>query len=104
MRPTRRIQDLDTRHYPLATTPTPVSLRKIQFSVNGKQAVFNEAEDANMVLEQLDEELQMLQESDGAIRTTQSFEPWLDMEVTEALHSSRRGSAIERPVSPESIT
>ena len=57
-----------------------------------------------MVLEQLDEELQMLQDSDGALRTTRSFEPWLDMEATEALQSSRRGSAIERPVSPESIT
>lgn len=104
MRPTRRMHDLDTKHYPLATTPTPAALRKITFSVNGKQAVFNEAEDANMVLEQLDEELHMLQESDGAIQTTQSFELWTDRDSAEILHSSRHGNAIERPVSPESIT
>lgn len=104
MRPTRRTLDLDPKHYPLANTPTPAALKKITFSVNGKEAVFNEAEDANMILEQLDEELQMLQESDGTVQTTQSFEPWTDIGSATLSFSSRHGSATERPVSPESIT
>ncbi len=98
------MEDLDTRHYPLATTPTPPALRKIAFSVNGKQAIFHEADDANMVLEQLDEQLLMLEESNGALQTTQHFEPRFDNVSEEASHSSRHRRGMERPVSPESIT
>jgi F-box and WD-40 domain protein CDC4 len=104
VRATRRTLGLNPKHYPLADTPTPAALRKITFSVNGKQAVFNEAEDANMILEQLDEELQMLQKSDGAIQTTQSFDPWTDIGSAAPSFSARQGNSIERPVSPESIT
>ena len=102
--PTRCMQDLDPKRYPLATAQTPAALKKITFFVNGKQAVFNEAEDANKVLEQLDEELHMLQESDGGIRTTQSSGDWAGVGSAGYSHLSRRANSIERPVSPESIT
>lgn len=53
MRPPRRMQDLDLKHYPLAATPTPASLRNIHFEIGGRRTIFHEAEDATVALEQV---------------------------------------------------
>ena len=45
-------QTLDPKLYPLASTPTPASIRDIRFSIGGKSIIFNEPED---ILNALDE-------------------------------------------------
>ena len=42
----RHLQDLDPREYPLATTPTPPSLKRFCFDVGGRPTIFHEADHA----------------------------------------------------------
>jgi len=53
MRPPRRMHELDLKHYPLAASPTPATLRNIHFEIGGKATVFREAEDTTLALEQV---------------------------------------------------
>lgn len=53
MRPPRRTHELDPKHYPLAATPTPASLRNFRFLVDGKATVFREYEDTSIALEEV---------------------------------------------------
>lgn len=46
IKPPRAVKDLDTRQYPLAASPTPASLRKLQFKIGGRSIAFHEPEDA----------------------------------------------------------
>lgn len=39
------LNDLDPRLYPLASSPTPPSIRRLQFHVEGRPIMFQEAED-----------------------------------------------------------
>jgi F-box and WD-40 domain protein CDC4 len=43
--PPRAVKDLDARQYPLASSPTPATLRNLKFKIGDKAIVFNEPED-----------------------------------------------------------
>lgn len=43
--PPRAVKDLDTRQYPLASSPTPAALRNLKFKIGDKSIIFNEPED-----------------------------------------------------------
>jgi F-box and WD-40 domain protein CDC4 len=45
IKPPRAVKDLDTRQYPLASSPTPAALRNLRFRIGDKSIVFNEPED-----------------------------------------------------------
>jgi F-box and WD-40 domain protein CDC4 len=45
--------ELDSRQYPLATSPTPEILRNIHLKIGGRATIFREAEDATVALEQV---------------------------------------------------
>ena len=45
LRAPRHLEDLDPKMYPLAASPTPASIRKLHFSIEGKPATFEEAHD-----------------------------------------------------------
>lgn len=45
IKPPRATKDLDTRLYPLASTPTPASLRNLRFKLGDQSIVFNEPND-----------------------------------------------------------
>lgn len=45
LRAPRHLEDLDPKMYPLAASPTPPSIRKLHFSIEGKPATFEEAHD-----------------------------------------------------------
>ena len=45
IKPPRAVKDLDTRQYPLASSPTPAALRNLKFKIGDKSIVFNEPED-----------------------------------------------------------
>ncbi len=96
------MQDLDPKLYPLASTPTPSSLRNISFDLGGKQTIFKEAEDTTVAMEEIEQENQILK-SNGALRTVQTFK-----NEPRDLSSSfgpppQRPIPRERPASPDSI-
>jgi F-box and WD-40 domain protein CDC4 len=45
IKPPRSVKDLDNRQYPLASAPTPASLRNLKFKIGDRSIVFNEPED-----------------------------------------------------------
>jgi F-box and WD-40 domain protein CDC4 len=45
IQPPRAVKDLDARLYPLASSPTPSTLRNLKFKIGDKSIVFNEPED-----------------------------------------------------------
>jgi hypothetical protein len=53
MKAPRATRDLDPKLYPLASTPTPSSLRNIKFEMAGRSVVFNEPEDPRGALEEV---------------------------------------------------
>lgn len=46
IKPPRAVKDLDTRQYPLASSPTPAALRNLKFKIGDRSVVFNEPEDS----------------------------------------------------------
>lgn len=53
LNPPRSVQNLDPKQYPLASSPTPASLRNIKFEIGGQSVIFNEPEDTASALEQV---------------------------------------------------
>lgn len=53
IKPPRATQDLDPKLYPLASSPTPSSLKNIQFTLGGKSIVFKEPEDTTSSLNEV---------------------------------------------------
>ena len=104
MRQPRRLQDLDPNQYPLADSPTPASLRKIQFEIGGKQTIFNEIEDTALALEQFQEEQQTLRSVNGTIETVEIFRPYSDVLNDGSDNTTLQRRRPRRPASPESIT
>jgi F-box and WD-40 domain protein CDC4 len=103
MRAPRRMQELDPKLYPLASTPTPSSLRNISFDLEGKQTIFREAEDATVAMEEIEQQNEILKSS-GAVQTVQTFRS----EPPECSSSfgppTQQSIPRERPASPDSIT
>lgn len=96
------MQDLDPKLYPLASTPTPASLRNISFDLEGKETIFREAEDTTMAMEEIEQENEILK-SNGAVQTVQTFknEP---LEYSSSFGArSQRSIPRARPASPDSI-
>ena len=53
LRPPRHLSERDPRLYPLAASPTPNALRKLNFTLNGQRAIFREADDAEKAVEEV---------------------------------------------------
>ena len=49
----QHLRDLDPKQYPLASSPTPVSIRRLHFEVAGRPALFQEADDTLATLEKV---------------------------------------------------
>lgn len=47
----QHLHDLDPKQYPLASTPTPQSIKKLRFDVHGRPTMFQEADDTLETLE-----------------------------------------------------
>ncbi|KAJ5379835.1 uncharacterized protein N7496_002263 [Penicillium cataractarum] len=105
----RATKDLDTRLYPLASTPTPANLRNLRFRLGDQSIVFDEPNDTTAAFTELNEKNDALKSSNGLIRSVNSF-------TTEDDSASRRLAAPRsvarinhpnpppRPVSPVSIS
>ncbi|KAJ5779732.1 hypothetical protein N7457_007452, partial [Penicillium paradoxum] len=83
IKPPRAVKDLDTRLYPLASTPTPAALRNLKFQIGDKSIVFNEPEDTKNAAAEFQEKTEALKSSNGQIRSVSSF-------ISEGDHLNRR--------------
>ncbi|CAL5874365.1 uncharacterized protein PFLUO_LOCUS8661 [Penicillium psychrofluorescens] len=107
IKPPRAVKDLDTRQYPLASSPTPAALRNLKFKIGDRSVVFNEPEDSTNAVHELKEKNDALKTLNGLIRSVNSF-------ASEGENPSRRlapprlstntsSLSRNRPVSPISI-
>ncbi|MCJ1284439.1 SCF ubiquitin ligase complex subunit cdc4 [Xylographa opegraphella] len=76
---------LDPKLYPLAASPTPSTLKKLKFDLEGKPTLFCEADDAESTLQKLQIEQEALQDSHGVLRSTTSSEANQDTPRTHFL-------------------
>lgn len=53
MKAPQHLYDLDPKLYPLASSPTPTSIKKLCFDVNGTPTLFQEADDTLETLEKV---------------------------------------------------
>lgn len=102
MRAPRRMQDLDPKVYPLASTPTPSSLKNISFDLQGKKTIFREAEDTNVALQEIQQQNEILK-SNGAVQTVQTFKNERQDHSSSFASFSQRSTPKDRPASPDSI-
>jgi F-box and WD-40 domain protein CDC4 len=103
MRAPRRMQDLDPKLYPLASTPTPSSLKNISFDLEGKQTIFREAEDTTLAMKKIQHEQEILK-MNGILQTMQAYKD-KTQECSNLLGPQpQRPGLRERLASPDSIT
>ncbi|TGZ78720.1 WD40 repeat-like protein [Ascodesmis nigricans] len=69
MKPPRNLNRLDPKEYPLASQPTPPTLKRFCFEVDGKPTYFKEADDAEESVRKLDSLVHELSRNNGSIRT-----------------------------------
>lgn len=71
MGPPRNLNELDPKQYPLATLPTPQSLKRFCFDIEGRPTYFREADDPEQAVKDLDQLMDDLREGGGMIRTVE---------------------------------
>ncbi|KAK2757652.1 SCF ubiquitin ligase complex subunit cdc4 [Arachnomyces sp. PD_36] len=112
MRAPRCTQELDPKLYPLASTPTPASIRNIKFEIGGKSVIFNEPDDTTSALGELNDQQEALKASNGEVRSVATFSPSGQTTLPRRSASGKpwNGGSIKgketrkRPLSPESIS
>lgn len=119
------MSELDSKLYPLASTPTPASIKKLSFTFGGSQTFFQEADDtaqtldqvsyylliydisrhANLISTQLHRQQESLRAANGSIRTVRKFQPTFDPNAPSPFQPSTAPAGPKgRPVSPVSIS
>ncbi|KAL8841643.1 MAG: hypothetical protein Q9170_000857 [Blastenia crenularia] len=112
----RNVQDLDPALYPLSQLRTPDPLRKVQFRVGDRSAVFQEADDTITALNEWEQQQVALQSSKGSLRSVANTEPsvltppssWADRGrptgTSKEDYQQTRRNQLKRPLSPVSIS
>ncbi|KAE8409459.1 WD40-repeat-containing domain protein [Aspergillus pseudonomiae] len=73
IKPPRATRELDPKLYPLASSPTPSSLKNIKFEIGGHSIVFNEPDDTVSAVNELREKDDALRASNGLVRSVTSI-------------------------------
>ncbi|KAL9127091.1 MAG: hypothetical protein Q9217_003966 [Psora testacea] len=74
----KHLHDLDPKQYPLAASPTPESIKKLWFEIEGRPAIFEEADDTLQTIHKLNKQKEALARSHGALRSVTNIEPSAD--------------------------
>ncbi|KAE8148244.1 WD40-repeat-containing domain protein [Aspergillus avenaceus] len=73
IKPPRAARELDPKLYPLASSPTPSTLRNVKFEIGGQSVIFNEPEDTVSAIDELREKDDVLKASNGLVRSVTSI-------------------------------
>ncbi|PKX95016.1 F-box/WD repeat-containing protein [Aspergillus novofumigatus IBT 16806] len=95
----RATRDLDPKLYPLASSPTPTSLRNIKFELGGKTVVFNEPVDATVAIKEVNETNNALKASNGFVQSVTSYTTLDNAQTSRRLASARLSSQPSNPSS-----
>ncbi|GAB7363781.1 hypothetical protein MBLNU230_g4349t1 [Neophaeotheca triangularis] len=68
MNPPKNLTERDPKHYPLAYSPTPQSLKRFAFDVNGKPTTFHESEDPQETARRFQEMQAKIQRHNGRMQ------------------------------------
>ncbi|EGX49525.1 hypothetical protein AOL_s00078g14 [Orbilia oligospora ATCC 24927] len=104
IKPPRSLSQLDTKEYPLATTPTPLALKRFCFDLNGHPTYFRESDDPNKTLINLQNLVNGIKDGKGTIRVVNSGEqryqtpPVSQVDAVDVLSAGI--GARKRPASP----
>ncbi|PIG87592.1 cell division control protein Cdc4 [Aspergillus arachidicola] len=85
IKPPRATRELDPKLYPLASSPTPSSLRNIKFEIGGHSIVFNEPDDTTSAVNEL-------REKDDALRASNGLQSSSKQRRALAVPETRHGS------------
>ncbi|KAH8701659.1 putative cell division control protein Cdc4 [Talaromyces proteolyticus] len=104
LNPPRSARQLDPRLYPLADNPTPSELRRFQFELGGQSVVFNEPDDTNATLDELNEQQEALRTSNGVLTSVAVYDgPSQKATAHTPAHQPSRGARFRhRHASPVS--
>ncbi|KAI9688400.1 MAG: SCF ubiquitin ligase complex subunit cdc4 [Bathelium mastoideum] len=114
LKPSRHLNERDPKMYPLASTPTPQSLRRISFNIGGHHACFREADSPEREFHEYNKLQESLQSSSGSVQTTQEYDTPYKTSASISQQSLSRAAALQtsvptavtsrkRPTSPVSI-
>lgn len=92
----RHLRERDPKQYPLAASPTPQAIKQFSFSIGGKQARFEEADDAQNALEEYQQQYAALQSANGTVSATQASESKLDT----SNRATKRKTITDTPAPP----
>ncbi|KAK6541295.1 SCF ubiquitin ligase complex subunit cdc4 [Orbilia ellipsospora] len=74
IKPPRSLNQLDAKEYPLATTPTPLALKRFCFDLNGHPTYFRESDDPNQTLINLQNLVNGMKDGKGVLRVVEKGE------------------------------
>ncbi|KAH0544537.1 hypothetical protein FGG08_001309 [Glutinoglossum americanum] len=112
----RNLNDLDPKQYPLASTPTPPSIKRFCFDLEGTPTYFREADNASKSLQELKHQSKDLRLNNGVIQSILKTEPRFETpasSMTRFRTPSRLASEVypnlsagssKHPASPVSIS
>ncbi|KAI9770438.1 MAG: SCF ubiquitin ligase complex subunit cdc4 [Geoglossum simile] len=115
LKPPRNLNELDPKQYPLASTPTPSSIRRFCFNLEGTPTHFREADDASKSLQEFQKENIALRLNNGAVQSVVKTEPRFETPASMArfrtpsrlaseVYPNLSASSRKQPASPVSIS
>jgi F-box and WD-40 domain protein CDC4 len=109
MKPPKDLYDRDPKQYPLAFSPTPHSIKRFCFDVNGRPTMFHESEDPDETMRRYQELQAKIHKSKGAIRQEEKQDGYetpahdAPVPLRKTVHNVRASSAPKRTATPPSI-
>ncbi|KAF2215130.1 hypothetical protein CERZMDRAFT_109906 [Cercospora zeae-maydis SCOH1-5] len=109
MKPPKDLYDRDPKQYPLAFTPTPSSIKRFCFDVNGRPTVFHESEDPTETMRRYKQLQAKIHRSNGSIRQEERHDGYetpvraLDGQQQGKKPQGGRAKSLKRSATPVSI-
>lgn len=103
MKPPKDLHDRDPKQYPLAYSPTPSSIKKFCFDVNGRSTAFHEPEDPVETLQRHRALQARIQRSKGFIRQEEKHDDYETPLHSRQLQSKKPSNSLKRSATPVSI-
>lgn len=109
MKPPKDLYDRDPKQYPLAFSPTPHTIKRFCFDVNGHPTIFHESEDPVETTRRYHELQARIHKHHGSIRQEDKLEGYqtpsgeFQISANRSIHNVRASSAPKRTATPPSI-
>ncbi|KAF7189453.1 Cell division control protein 4 [Pseudocercospora fuligena] len=105
IKPPRDLWERDPKQYPLAFSPTPQSIKRFCFDVNGKPTVFHESEDPEDTMRKYSELQDRIHRNNGCIRQEERQDGYQtpSQHLSKKVNGMRASHGLKRTATPPSI-